>query len=29
MDRVPPYFFTVDRWTDPKSMVEATSKPRK
>jgi len=29
MDRVPPYFFTVDRWTDPKSMVEAYFKPRK
>ena len=29
MDRVPPYFFTVDRWTDPKSMMEAYFKPRK
>jgi len=29
MDRVPPYFFTVDRWTDPKSMREAYFKPRK
>jgi len=29
MDRVPPYFFTVDKWTDPKSMVEAYFRPRK
>lgn len=29
IDRVPPYFFTVDRWTDPKSMMEAYFKPRK
>jgi hypothetical protein len=29
MDRVPPYFFTVDRWSDPKSMVEAYFRPRK
>ena len=29
MDLVPPYFFTLDRWTDPKSMTEAYFKPRK
>jgi hypothetical protein len=29
MDRVPPYFFTVDRWSNPKSMLEAYFKPRK
>jgi hypothetical protein len=29
MDLVPPYFFTLDRWTNPKSMLEAYFKPAK
>lgn len=29
MDRLPPYFFTVDRWANPKSMMEAYFKPAK
>jgi hypothetical protein len=29
MDRVPPYFFTLDRWSEPKAMVDAYFRPRK
>jgi hypothetical protein len=29
MDRLPPYFFTLDRWANPKGMMEAYFKPAK